>query len=57
MPVQTADDLLGKLAELLVGQSLFDYAVEDEFLKKFNRKLDSNWLELVEKSKAFDVNK
>lgn len=48
---------IAKLIELFTGQSLFDYVVESEFEKRFNRKLENNWFELVESSKIFEVTK
>ena len=55
VPLSTANDMLHKLAELISDQSLFSNAVESEFLAKFGYKLRSNWFDLVEDSKIFDV--
>lgn len=56
-PTSNTDDMLRKLAELINDQSLFSNAIEDEFLAKFGYKLASNWFDLVENSKIFDVQK
>lgn len=56
-PTSNTDDTLRKLAELINDQSLFSNAIEDEFLAKFGYKLASNWFDLVENSKIFDVQK
>lgn len=58
VPMQAADNLLHKLVQLFAeNEILMAEAVENNFLAKFGHKLDSNWLDQVENSKAFDVQK
>lgn len=57
-PAQATDSLFAKLVQLFVGdQSLFSDALEKDFLAKFAHKLKDNWLDLIENSKAFEVQK
>ena len=58
VPTQAADHLLHNLVQLFTDdESLFTEALEKEFLAKFGHKLEANWLDQVENSKVFDVQK
>lgn len=51
-------DLMEKLSELFINDdSLYSTHIESEFLTKFDCKLDDNWLELVETSNRFKIEK